>query len=136
MLGPMGAMVMGKESFTMLSELASYPLTVLYGIQQAAAAVASSADLKSVEERTSLVVHVVGAELAFDCNNLSKWDVFLLNVIPGLRSLYISFSGPELTNVPAGTWDEDLRCPHCIHNSKQFVCHFQPDIFYHNYVTR
>ena len=63
-----------------------------------------------------------------------KWDVFNLNVLPNLRQLLVTFIGPELTNVPPGMWDEDLRCPHCVRLDKQFVCDFQPNTFYHDYV--
>lgn len=64
---------------------------------------------------------------------MAKWDVFILNTLPGLRSLYLTFTGPELSGMPPGTWDDDLRCPHCSTNKKQFVCDFQPNTLYHDY---
>lgn len=57
-----------------------------------------------------------------------------MNTLPALKSLYIVFTGPELKGVPAGAWDDDLRCPHCTRLKKQFVCDFQPNTFYHDYV--
>lgn len=65
---------------------------------------------------------------------MAKWDVFFLNTLPALKSLYVTFTGPELTGVPSGTWDDDLRCPHCERNNKHFVCDFQPNTFYHDFV--
>jgi len=135
MMGPAAVMAMGKIKLTMLTELATYPLSILWGLQEASKAAAAQGEIAPISSRKSLVVHVVGAEIAFECNNLAKWDVFLLNTLPGLQSLYVIFTGPELGNVPAGTWDEDMRCPHCIRNKKQFVCDFQPATLYHDYVN-
>lgn len=64
MVGPTGAMAMGRESLTMLTEFASYPLTVLWGIQEAAKV---AAGIPQLGARTSLVIHIVGAELPFEC---------------------------------------------------------------------
>ena len=64
MLGPTGAMAMGRESFTMLTEFASYPLTIMWAIQEAAKV---GAGIPQLGDRTSLIVHIVGAELPFEC---------------------------------------------------------------------
>lgn len=66
MMGPLNVMGMGKNTYTLLTELASYPLTVLWALQQAAKS-CLSAGLSSPEDMTSLVIHVVGAELPFEC---------------------------------------------------------------------
>ncbi|KAI9557473.1 hypothetical protein GHT06_017301 [Daphnia sinensis] len=131
MVGAMGAFAMGRNSLTLLTEFASYPLTVVWGLQEAAKL---TDGIPLLSDRKSLVVHIVGAELPFECNNLAKWDVFFLNTLPALKSLYITFTGPELTGVPSGTWDDDLRCPHCERNNKHFICDFQPNTFYHDFV--
>lgn len=64
MVGPVVALEMGRNAFTVLTEYASYPLTVLWGLQEAAKAAKGIAQLK---DRKSLVVHIVGAELPFEC---------------------------------------------------------------------
>ena len=66
MLGPMAAMSLGKEALTLLTELASYPLTVLWGIQQAAQSALANG-MKAPQDLKSLVIHVVGAEIPFEC---------------------------------------------------------------------
>ena len=135
MIGVGGALASGKLGLATLTEFASYPMTIVWALQEAAkVAQQREPKIPPLEERKSLIIHIVGAELPFECNNLPKWDVFLLNILPALRSLYIVFTGPELQNVPAGAWDEDMRCPHCLRNDKSFVIDFQPNTLYHEYV--
>lgn len=64
MVGAMGAFAMGRNSLTLLTEFASYPLTVLWGLQEAAKL---TDGIPHLGDRKSLVVHIVGAELPFEC---------------------------------------------------------------------
>jgi hypothetical protein len=64
MVGAMGAFAMGRNSLTLLTEFASYPLTVLWGLQEAAKL---TDGITHLGDRKSLVVHIVGAELPFEC---------------------------------------------------------------------
>ena len=90
--------------------------------------------LLNVSLRVELNCHLLTSPIFAIGNNLAKWDVFFLNTLPALKSLYVTFTGPELTGVPAGVWDDDLRCPHCERNNKHFICDFQPNTFYHDFV--
>ncbi len=54
-----------KQQMTLLTEMASYPLTVLWALQEAAR---ETPDIPDIHQRQSLVIHVVGAEVAFECN--------------------------------------------------------------------
>ena len=90
--------------------------------------------LLNVSLRVELNFHLLTSPIFAIGNNLAKWDVFFLNTLPALKSLYVTFTGPELTGVPAGVWDDDLRCPHCERNNKHFICDFQPNTFYHDFV--
>lgn len=90
--------------------------------------------LLNVSFRVELNFHLLTSPIFAIGNNLAKWDVFFLNTLPALKSLYVTFTGPELTGVPAGVWDDDLRCPHCERNNKHFICDFQPNTFYHDFV--
>lgn len=65
MMSPMAAMAMGRESLTMLTEFASYPLTILWALQEATKV---APKMPQLADRTSLVIHIVGAELPFECN--------------------------------------------------------------------
>lgn len=64
MIGAVGAMAMGRNSLTALTEFASYPLSIVWSLQEIAKAVQG---IPQLAERKSLVVHIVGAELPFEC---------------------------------------------------------------------
>lgn len=78
-----------------LSLTATAPLTVLYSIQKIGMQFTSNI----------FSVHVVGAELQFEADNLRKWESFFLHLIPQLDILKIVFIGPELNaeNLPEQT---------------------------------
>ena len=80
MVGAMGAFAMGRNSLTLLTEFASYPLTVLWGIQEAAKV---AEGIPQLGDRKSLVVHIVGAELPFECK-LKYVDRFNWKLFSGL----------------------------------------------------
>lgn len=69
MIGAMGAFAMGRNSLTLLTEFASYPLTILWGLQEAAKV---TDGIPQLADRKSLIVHIVGAELPFECKLLYK----------------------------------------------------------------
>jgi len=81
MMGPAAVMAMGKVKLTMLTELATYPLSILWAIQEASKAPTTNGRIVPIRDRKSLVIHVVGAEIAFECESLpwKKSFFFLLN---------------------------------------------------------
>ena len=64
MIGAVGAMAMGPNSLAALTEFASYPLTIAWSLQEIAKV---AQGIPHLAERKSLVVHIVGAELPFEC---------------------------------------------------------------------
>lgn len=81
MMGPAAVMAMGKVKLTMLTELATYPLSILWGLQEASKAAAVQGEIPPVHSRKSLVIHVVGAEIAFECKittNDRFYDIFTI----------------------------------------------------------
>jgi len=130
MLGPVKAYGMGNIELAVLSEFASYPLTLLYALQNIPVTEAAH-----ISRQTELTVHVVGAEFSAECDTITKWDVFLLNVLPGLRKLHVVFIGPELEIAGSrpGVTEEDFTCEPCRGAGKRFTCEFQPNTYYHQY---
>jgi len=49
--------------------------------------------LRSCEE---LTLHLIGAEIEFEVDMLQKWELFLLHIMPTVKSLNVVFIGPEL----------------------------------------
>ncbi|XP_037092528.1 uncharacterized protein LOC119112445 [Pollicipes pollicipes] len=130
LLGPQRAFSMGAVELAVLSDCASYPLSLLYALQNI-----PTTPEGHISQLTELTVHVVGAEFATDCDPIARWDVFLLNVLPRLRRLHVVFVGPEL-EVPGsrpGVTEQDFTCAPCRAAGKRFTCEFQPSTSYHTY---
>ncbi|OXU22420.1 hypothetical protein TSAR_011358, partial [Trichomalopsis sarcophagae] len=80
-------------SYAALSQAASPALTAFYALR-------SSPQNTQFMNRKALKIHVIGAELQFECANLSVWEKLFLHLLPGIKSLKLEFCGPEL-HVPA-----------------------------------
>lgn len=72
-----------------LTFLYTCPLTILHGAEQA-----GLADGKSIEEATSLTVHLVGARTA-ELRHLVGWEILALR-LPNIKKLHIIFIGDEV----------------------------------------
>lgn len=77
--------------YATLTNLATAPLTVLYGAQ-----------INQQEIGEVYTIHLVGAELQFEADTLDKWETFFLHLVPSLVECRIVFVGPELNaeNLP------------------------------------
>ena len=130
MLGPVKAYGMGNIELAVLAEQASYPLSLLYALQNIPVA-----EEAHISQLTDLTVHVVGAEFGAECDNVAKWGVFLLNVLPRLKRLHVVFIGPELEIAGSrpGVTEEDFTCESALRAGKRFTCEFQPSTYYHTY---
>ncbi|XP_071445081.1 myb-like protein X [Hetaerina americana] len=112
-----------------LSDIATCPLTICYAL-----------NLLYGENRTDIckkmTVHLVGAENQFEVEPLSKWDSFLLNVLPDITELHIVFIGPELsptmTDEVSGDNYQKLEIK-TINSSKKLTAEFYYGQLYHDY---
>ncbi|KAG8238204.1 hypothetical protein J437_LFUL018087 [Ladona fulva] len=113
-----------------LSDVASYPLTVLYAINY----------LKERNFYTTLSnklsIHLVGAESQFEADTISKWDAFLINLLPDVVKLNLVFIGPELTpnntnRMNCGNYEK--KNIKTIDPSKQLMTEFHYGKLYHEY---
>ncbi|KAK2718309.1 hypothetical protein QYM36_005573 [Artemia franciscana] len=141
MLGPKRSSNYDNATFSCLTEFASYPLTVIYAIQALEKVISKGKGTfkpTAINSLNSIVIHVVGAELIFECNNIIKWDIFFAHLLPNLKYLRIVFIGPDLVSspciIPTGVCNEDLRCPRCSSSGRNIEYDFQPDILYQDYV--
>jgi splicing suppressor protein 51 len=75
-----------------ISELATYPLTLLHALQLLATQGATNP-----LQYEHLVVHVVGAEDVYECCQMLKWKYFFVNLLPKLKTLHLVFIGCELS---------------------------------------
>lgn len=77
--------------YATLTQLATAPLTALYGAQK---------NQQNIGE--VYTIHLIGAELQFEADTLDKWETFFLHLVPNLVECRVVFVGPELNaeNLP------------------------------------
>ncbi|XP_043237867.1 microtubule-associated protein futsch-like [Amphibalanus amphitrite] len=130
LLGPQRAMALGPVPLTVLTDYASYPLTLLFALQNIPVA-----EEVHISQRTELTVHVVGAEHATDCHPLGRWGSFLLHLLPRLRRLHVVFIGLELEAAGGrpGVTQHDFTSAACRAAGRRLTCELQPSTAYHTY---
>lgn len=101
-------------SKVVLSQLATGPLTALNAIQRC-----------KVANQSTMVIHLIGAELQFEGDTLDKWEAFFLHLVPGLTELRVVFVGPELNveNLPVEILSR-IRCEYFDNSSSLNVAQF------------
>ncbi|XP_071547653.1 putative protein MSS51 homolog, mitochondrial isoform X2 [Panulirus ornatus] len=92
--------------YAVMSERLSYPLSLLYALQQLEVGPYKQA----VSELSELKIHVVGAESTKELLGIIRWE-YLVHRLPALMKLHMVFVGPELFS-DSGLSDElpDNRC--------------------------
>lgn len=79
------------KSVTMITERLSYPLSLLYAIQN----VGLGSENTALHDITSMTVHVVGAKSFTELLGIIRWE-YMVHRLPALRTLRMVFIGPEL----------------------------------------
>lgn len=120
------SLLMNKLDLVALTDTGTCPLTVLFSLQNANF---------SLEEIKFLTIHLVGAEMHFEIDNLRKWELLLLHLIPSLRILKIVFVGPELNSDNAffQIVDKSKMCRKCHIAGRKVVYDFWKGL-YHDFL--
>lgn len=80
--------------FAALTQISTGPLTAFYALKLC--------DRLHAEQ---LTIHLIGAEMEFEVDVFQKWEIFLLHIMPALKTLNIVFIGPEL-NAPKISFEQ------------------------------
>lgn len=72
-----------------MTQIATCPLTAWYALK-----------LSGKLNKSTITIHLIGSELAFEADELVKWELFLLHITQSPKILNIIFIGPEL--IPSG----------------------------------
>ncbi|RZF48359.1 hypothetical protein LSTR_LSTR007526 [Laodelphax striatellus] len=122
---------LNKLEYLQLCDIATGPFTALYAYNH----------FKELDtnhrSKTSMVIHVVGAEKFFEVNTLQKWEIFFLHYLPDLKNLIITFVGPELDI----SEDEILSanntelCDKCVDLKRTLKFSFISNTLYHDYAA-
>ncbi|XP_014223049.2 uncharacterized protein LOC106649869 [Trichogramma pretiosum] len=93
-------------TYAALSQIASPALTAFYVLRK---------QLKLNLNRKILKIHVIGAELQFECANLAVWEKLFMHLMPGIKNLRLEFCGPEFYVPPdiANVLQKPKLCTSC-----------------------
>lgn len=113
-------------NFVALTDIATCPLTVLFSLQHCNFC---------LEEIRSLTIHLVGAEMQFEIDTLSKWELLLLHLVPSLKTLKVVFVGPQLETESAyiQTVGKNKTCKECNAAGRKVIYEFWKTL-YHDYL--
>uniref|UniRef100_A0AAG5DLY4 MYND-type domain-containing protein n=1 Tax=Anopheles atroparvus TaxID=41427 RepID=A0AAG5DLY4_ANOAO len=110
--------------YSVLSQIATAPLTALYAYQQT-----------GLPFGKTFTIHLVGAELQFEGDTLDKWEAFFLHLVPEVAVLRVVFVGPELNveNLPIDIISRIRMCRTCRTKCRVVAFDFQCRTMYHDY---
>ncbi|XP_016965000.1 uncharacterized protein LOC108034578 isoform X2 [Drosophila biarmipes] len=116
--------VTNECEYAALTQVSTGPLTAWFALKLCER-------LRSSEE---LTLHLIGAEIEFEVDMLQKWELFLLHIMPTVKSLNVVFIGPELN--PNNISFEQLKkikcCRLCRKAQRTVNYHFE-NALYHDY---
>ncbi|XP_014217142.1 uncharacterized protein LOC106645736 [Copidosoma floridanum] len=121
-------------SYAALSQAASPALTAFHGLRCLAGLDPAG---RGALRGESLTIHVIGAELQFECANLSVWEKLFLHLLPSLRNLRLEFCGPELQVPPdiAEILRHPRLCANCRTKKRKIDVAFHCNKLYHQIET-
>ncbi|XP_026748532.2 uncharacterized protein LOC113509395 [Galleria mellonella] len=125
---------MNDVEYAALTQLATAPLTTAY-CNQLYSSKLNSTTANGVIKRSSFTIHVVGAELQFEADVLSKWEVFFLHLRPDVQVLRMVLIAPDLnpSNLPLDLLRKVKLCDDCQRSKRQIVFNFEDKKTYHQY---
>ncbi|GLV45714.1 uncharacterized protein CBL_02734 [Carabus blaptoides fortunei] len=106
----------------MISQGASGPLTILYGIR-----------ISKFTVKKNMIIHLIGAELHYEGSTLQAWETFFMHFIPEIVHLKIIMIGPELNATVIH--DRPRLCDGCRSRNKSLSFEYKDGLLYHEYVN-
>ncbi|XP_034482090.1 uncharacterized protein LOC117787627 [Drosophila innubila] len=111
--------------FAALTQISTGPLTAFYALKLC--------DRLDAEQ---LTIHLVGAEMEFEVDVFQKWEIFLLHILPTVRTLHVVFVGPEL-NAHKISLEQlaKIRCCRLCRKAQRTVDYYFENRLYHDYCS-
>ncbi|EDV97144.1 uncharacterized protein LOC6556801 [Drosophila grimshawi] len=111
--------------FAALTQISTGPLTAFFALKLCER-------LRSKE----LTIHLIGAEMEFEVDVFQKWEIFLLHILPAVKTLNVVFIGPELnTNNISLDQLSKIRCCRLCRKAQRTVQYHFENRLYHNYCS-
>ncbi|KAH8242311.1 hypothetical protein KR032_000348, partial [Drosophila birchii] len=116
--------VTNECEYAALTQVSTGPLTAWFALKLCER-------LRNCEE---LTLHLIGAEIEFEVDILQKWELFLLHIMPAVKTLNVVFIGPELNpnNISFDQLKKIKCCLSCRKAKRTVNYHFENSL-YHDY---
>ncbi|XP_017019412.1 uncharacterized protein [Drosophila kikkawai] len=116
--------VTNECEYAALTQVSTGPLTAWFALKLC----------ERLRDCEQLTLHLIGAEIEFEVDILQKWELFLLHLMPAVKTLNVVFIGPELN--PNNISFEQLKkikcCLSCRKAKRTVNYHFENRL-YHDY---
>ncbi|KAL7734981.1 hypothetical protein ACLKA6_011246 [Drosophila palustris] len=111
--------------FAALTQVSTGPLTAFYALK-----------LCNRLDSEQLTIHLVGAEMEFEVDVFQKWEIFLLHILPAVRTLNVVFVGPELNAHKISVEQlAKIRCCRLCRKAQRTVQYYFENSLYHDYCS-
>ncbi|XP_037719703.1 uncharacterized protein LOC119553403 [Drosophila subpulchrella] len=116
--------VTNECEYAALTQVSTGPLTAWFALKLCER-------LRNCEE---LTLHLIGAEIEFEVDMLQKWELFLLHIMPTVKSLNVVFIGPELNpNNISFEQLKKIKCCRLCRKAHRSVNYYFENALYHDY---
>ncbi|XP_060653805.1 uncharacterized protein LOC132789649 [Drosophila nasuta] len=106
-----------------LTQISTGPLTAFYALKLC--------DRLKAEQ---LTIHLVGAEMEFEVDVFQKWEIFLLHILPAVKTLSVVFVGPELNSSKVSFEQlSKIKCCRLCRKAERTVEYYFENRLYHDY---
>ncbi|KAH8370432.1 hypothetical protein KR093_003449, partial [Drosophila rubida] len=109
-----------------LTQISTGPLTAFYALK-----------LCERLQAEQLTIHLVGAEMEFEVDVFQKWEIFLLHILPAVKTLRVVFVGPELNSSKVSFEQlSKIKCCRLCRKAERTVEYYFENRLYHDYCVQ
>ncbi|XP_022126940.2 FK506-binding protein 5 [Pieris rapae] len=122
---------MNDVDYAAVTQIATAPLTAAFCYQTNG----KNFGLKGLTKKSTLTIHIVGAELQFEADILNKWEVFFLHIHPDVKDLRVVLISRDLnpSNLPLDLLSKIKLCESCRLSSRRLLFKFIDKKTYQDY---
>ncbi|CAF4956622.1 unnamed protein product [Pieris macdunnoughi] len=120
---------MSDVDYAAVTQIATAPLTAAYCYQT------NGKNFNGLTKKSTLTIHIVGAELQFEADILNKWEVFFLHLRPDVKDLRVVLISRDLnpSNLPLELLSKIKLCEACRLSSRRLLFKFIDKKTYQDY---
>ncbi|CAH4032250.1 unnamed protein product [Pieris brassicae] len=120
---------MSDVDYAAVTQIATAPLTAAYCYQT------NGKNFNGFTKKSTLTIHIVGAELQFEADILNKWEIFFLHLHPDVKDLRVVLISRDLnpSNLPLDLLSKIKLCETCRLSNRRLLFKFIDKKTYQDY---